>query len=111
MAPKEGSSAAVLRTGVSSVWLPGIVIDSAGERGRNRTYNLVIKSHLLCQLSYAPCEVGRIASAPFEDLSPPVRTLCLNECSTYEILKFPENCFSACCGWWTRVRLAGVLQP
>jgi len=30
------------------------VIDSGGERGRNRTYNLVIKSHLLCQLSYAP---------------------------------------------------------
>ena len=30
-----------------------------GERGRNRTYNLVIKSHLLCQLSYAPAfEVG-----------------------------------------------------
>src|ERR1017187_8559261 len=27
---------------------------SGGERGRNRTYNLVIKSHLLCQLSYAP---------------------------------------------------------
>jgi hypothetical protein len=27
---------------------------SSGERGRNRTYNLVIKSHLLCQLSYAP---------------------------------------------------------
>jgi hypothetical protein len=27
-----------------------------GERGRNRTYNLVIKSHLLCQLSYAPAE-------------------------------------------------------
>jgi hypothetical protein len=30
------------------------VLDSGGERGRNRTYNLVIKSHLLCQLSYAP---------------------------------------------------------
>ncbi len=29
-----------------------------GERGRNRTYNLVIKSHLLCQLSYAPVPVG-----------------------------------------------------
>ena len=30
-----------------------------GERGRNRTFNLVIKSHLLCQLSYAPAlEVG-----------------------------------------------------
>jgi hypothetical protein len=26
----------------------------SGERGRNRTFNLVIKSHLLCQLSYAP---------------------------------------------------------
>jgi hypothetical protein len=31
-----------------------VSIDSGGERGRNRTYNLVIKSHLLCQLSYAP---------------------------------------------------------
>ena len=31
------------------------VIDSKdGERGRNRTYNLLIKSQLLCQLSYAP---------------------------------------------------------
>ena len=25
-----------------------------GERGGNRTYNLLIKSQLLCQLSYAP---------------------------------------------------------
>ena len=25
-----------------------------GERGRNRTSNLLIKSQLLCQLSYAP---------------------------------------------------------
>ena len=33
-----------------------------GERGRNRTYNLVIKSHLLCQLSYAPVSVGRLGS-------------------------------------------------
>jgi hypothetical protein len=30
------------------------IIGSGGERGRNRTFNLVIKSHLLCQLSYAP---------------------------------------------------------
>jgi hypothetical protein len=28
--------------------------NEAGERGRNRTYNLLIKSQLLCQLSYAP---------------------------------------------------------
>jgi hypothetical protein len=31
-----------------------------GERGRNRTYNLLIKSQLLCQLSYAPT-VGMLA--------------------------------------------------
>src|SRR5437870_4302021 len=30
------------------------VIEEGGERGRNRTYNLLIKSQLLCQLSYAP---------------------------------------------------------
>ena len=30
----------------------------SGERGRNRTYNLLIKSQLLCQLSYAPFWVG-----------------------------------------------------
>ena len=29
-------------------------LEKSGERGRNRTFNLVIKSHLLCQLSYAP---------------------------------------------------------
>jgi hypothetical protein len=27
---------------------------SVGERGRTRTFNLLIKSQLLCQLSYAP---------------------------------------------------------
>jgi hypothetical protein len=29
-------------------------VEDDGERGRNRTYNLLIKSQLLCQLSYAP---------------------------------------------------------
>ena len=29
-----------------------------GERGRNRTFNLLIKSQLLCQLSYAPSVQG-----------------------------------------------------
>ncbi len=35
-----------------------------GERARNRTVNLVIKSHLLCQLSYAPtlCTVPNSAA-------------------------------------------------
>jgi hypothetical protein len=31
-----------------------IFIGYFGERGRNRTFNLLIKSQLLCQLSYAP---------------------------------------------------------
>src|SRR2546425_10244301 len=31
-----------------------------GERGRNRTFNLLIKSQLLCQLSYAPIAGGWI---------------------------------------------------
>jgi integrase len=30
------------------------VVEKVGERGRNRTFNLLIKSQLLCQLSYAP---------------------------------------------------------
>src|ERR1051326_3614333 len=31
---------------------------SDGERGRNRTFNLLIKSQFLCQLSYAPFSIG-----------------------------------------------------
>src|SRR5437667_9771810 len=36
------------------------VIEKDGERGRNRTFNLLIKSQLLCQLSYAPIAGGMI---------------------------------------------------
>ena len=32
----------------------GKLLKRFGERGRNRTFNLLIKSQLLCQLSYAP---------------------------------------------------------
>ncbi len=39
------------------------VIEKNGERGGNRTYNLLIKSQLLCQLSYAP-EIAILAFAP-----------------------------------------------
>jgi hypothetical protein len=35
-----------------------------GERGRNRTYNLLIKSQLLCQLSYAPAIKEGLLIAP-----------------------------------------------
>ena len=34
--------------------MPMSIGDEVGERGRNRTFNLLIKSQLLCQLSYAP---------------------------------------------------------
>ncbi len=34
----------------------------AGERGRNRTFNLLIKSQLLCQLSYAPTVDGKLSA-------------------------------------------------
>ena len=38
-----------------------------GERGRNRTFNLLIKSQLLCQLSYAPYgELGDFSGASSE---------------------------------------------
>ncbi len=42
------------------VYSPGAILSAQanffgfGERGRNRTFNLLIKSQLLCQLSYAP---------------------------------------------------------
>jgi hypothetical protein len=35
-----------------------------GERGRNRTFNLLIKSQLLCQLSYAPTANGMVGTNP-----------------------------------------------
>jgi hypothetical protein len=38
-----------------------------GERGRNRTFNLLIKSQLLCQLSYAPFISGIKEGLPEED--------------------------------------------
>src|SRR5436305_11506783 len=34
--------------------IPTVYCFISGERGRNRTFNLLIKSQLLCQLSYAP---------------------------------------------------------
>ena len=53
MLPEAGSKA------VASQFFQVIVLGCkllkiSGERGRNRTFNLLIKSQLLCQLSYAP---------------------------------------------------------
>jgi hypothetical protein len=39
---------------VVPVIIPYAIDFKGGERGRNRTFNLLIKSQLLCQLSYAP---------------------------------------------------------
>jgi integrase len=53
---------------------PAEVIDTAcvnGERGRNRTYNLLIKSQLLCQLSYAP-----VSGLSFSPGDPPICRGC-----------------------------------
>jgi hypothetical protein len=56
------------------------IIEGLGERGRNRTFNLLIKSQLLCQLSYAPgSECGnkeglaRTSSSPDLSITAPVR--------------------------------------
>ena len=46
-------------TGTSPRDFPYAIDFEDGERGRNRTYNLLIKSQLLCQLSYAPTANGR----------------------------------------------------
>src|ERR1035438_7760105 len=61
-------------------------IDIAGERGRNRTYNLLIKSQLLCQLSYAPArgfpEAGATIASPKISITSPAR-LSLRPCGLF----------------------------
>ena len=47
------------------VIMPYAIDYKDGERGRNRTYNLLIKSQLLCQLSYAPT-ANRIVGTNFD---------------------------------------------
>ena len=47
------------RTCGALVIIPYAIDYKDGERGRNRTYNLLIKSQLLCQLSYAPATAVR----------------------------------------------------
>src|SRR5260370_7731646 len=53
-----------------------------GERGRNRTYNLLIKSQLLCQLSYAPT-VGILAGRTNKNYS--IR-LCFSQASSSQAM-------------------------
>ena len=55
--PLNGASGFTeLRSEVASMRERGVGNIGIGERGRNRTFNLLIKSQLLCQLSYAPFE-------------------------------------------------------
>jgi len=63
--PQQNATPAQLqtdeRTQPSTESLEPIVnVEDDGERGRNRTYNLLIKSQLLCQLSYAPTANGEV---------------------------------------------------
>ena len=44
----------MLEGSTSGEQVMALVCSSNGGRGRNRTYNLSIKSRMLCQLSYAP---------------------------------------------------------
>ena len=50
--PAPKSDAPQCRPGLSTYLVKPFRI--IGERARNRTWNLLIKSQLLCQLSYAP---------------------------------------------------------
>ena len=54
------------------------VIEADGERGRNRTYNLLIKSQLLCQLSYASTNCHSII---------PTHLLRLYLCRPYPVVR------------------------
>jgi hypothetical protein len=66
----------------------------SGERGRNRTFNLLIKSQLLCQLSYAPvndlrivvgCGVSCGVSWPCRNLCVPIsRSRANTPCGIYQ---------------------------
>src|ERR1700735_487396 len=74
-------------------------VDKDGERGRNRTSNLLIKSQLLCQLSYAPavkiCWMGQFVIVAFpawtviRDAIRPIRPLgiCGNATGTCVVSK------------------------
>ena len=66
MSNEQNRSVAPGDDSIGRCYISAKVIDSKdGERGRNRTYNLLIKSQLLCQLSYAPT-VGRLVVGQFE---------------------------------------------
>jgi hypothetical protein len=58
-----------------------------GERGRNRTYNLLIKSQLLCQLSYAPTRGVLLAGQFVIVTSPSCRVIAIEEGRTRSRLR------------------------
>ena len=55
------------------------VLERSGERGRNRTFNLLIKSQLLCQLSYAPTTNGKVRWAQILIIASVCAVLCAHE--------------------------------
>ena len=66
-----------------------------GERGRNRTYNLLIKSQLLCQLSYAPAELlSECEAEPFAAYSAKSAASCLIQILCVGLSKFSISAIS-----------------
>jgi hypothetical protein len=56
---------------------------NSGERGRNRTFNLLIKSQLLCQLSYAPTCCGRNAGRQNKIIAAPLMPQRLHDAALH----------------------------
>ena len=64
------------------------MLDSIGERGRNRTFNLLIKSQLLCQLSYAPDWMGNSENVS-SSLTPSVRIVSIAARQSPAVILYP----------------------
>ena len=70
----------------------------SGERGRNRTFNLLIKSQLLCQLSYAPFAINNLAEE-YQSLTPYATTAAFDEHSKLSYQNPPKaECRNTCKG-------------
>ena len=77
------------------------VLENYGERGRNRTFNLLIKSQLLCQLSYAPLKSLGAESITYAEYTVPYRTRPMHAVPA----KFPTCVTKSCEG------LGAIEQP
>ena len=77
-----------------------------GERGRNRTFNLLIKSQLLCQLSYAPLNSLGAESITYADYTVPYRTRPMHAVPA----KFPTCVTKSCEEGWERLSNLSIAE-